>query len=165
MECIDINEGKTGANGVPAAIAGFIGVLFLVFYPLISIIFFVICGIFASITEGVEFDLKTKKYRKYYDLLGLRSGTWKLIPNTLKVNLKLNIESFQVKRWLPRDVRDNDKATERILTFNIILESGERHIVFYEFYKYNHARKALDTISTLLQIPMQDYVQEQMDKR
>jgi hypothetical protein len=165
LDRIDINEGKTGANGVPAAFAGLIGVVMITVNIWVSVIFFVICGIMASVTEGIEFNTTKQKYRKYYDLFSLRTGKWKSIPSATEVDLKLNIKSFFVTRWLPSGPRDSGPARERIITFNIILESENGPVIFYEFYKYEHARKALETISEALKISMQDHVEEQMNER
>jgi hypothetical protein len=162
---IDINEGKTGANGVPAAFAGLLGVVLLTVNFWISVGFFVLCAIMASVTEGVEFDATNKKYRKYYALFKLKTGTWKRIPEAVEVDLKLNIRSFFVTRWLPSGRSDSGPARERIITFNIVMQSSNGNHVFYEFYKYNHARQALETISSIMQIPMQDHVEEQMNER
>jgi len=162
---VDINEGTTGANGVPAAICGFIGVLFLVFYPLIAVFFFLICAIMSMLTEGIEFDTETKQFRKYYDLFGLRSGQWKPLPKMDSLSLKLHVRSFKVKRWLPRSDRDSNFGTESVKTFNLNLVLGNEETVLYEFYKYNHGRKALEALGALMQIPFKDYFQEQIDSR
>lgn len=162
---VDINEGKTGANGVPAAIAGLVGVVMITINIWISIVFFVFCAIMASVTEGIEFNVSKRKYRKYYNLFGLRSGRWKLIPLAHEVVLRLNIEGYYVRRWLPRGARDSKTVQERIITFDIQLEKDSGQEVFYQFYQYQHARKALETISSILQIPMQDHVEEQIESR
>lgn len=165
LDRIDINEGKTGANGVPAAFAGLLGVVLLTLNFWISLGFFGICALMSLVTEGIEFDTTNKRFRKYYGLFKLKTGTWKKIPVAKEVDLKLNIRSFSVTRWLPSGPGESGSARERIITFNIILETITGQQVFYEFYQYNHARKALEAIGTILQIPMQDHVQEQMDER
>lgn len=160
---VDINEGRTGANGVPAAIAGFIGLLFLVYYPLIAFLFFGICAFLATITEGIIIDTKLKRYKKYYRLAGLRTGNWNYFKNVEAIELKLNIDSVRVTRWLPSG-RSNESgyATEKSSTFNILLKEDQNIEVLYEFYKYKHALKALDTISELFDIEKRDYFKEQL---
>lgn len=162
---IDINEGKTGANGVPAAFAGLLGVVLLTVNFWISVGFFVLCAIMASVTEGVEFDATNKKYRRYYALFTLKTGSWKRIPEAVEVDLKLNIRSFFVRRWLPSGRSDSGPARERIITYNIVLETSRGQYVFYEFYKYKHAKLAMETIGSIMQIRMQDHVEEQMNER
>lgn len=162
---IDINEGKTGANGVPAAFAGLIGVVLITIDFRISLVFFGICALMSLVTEGVELDTTNKRFRKYYALFKLKTGSWKRIPPAKEADLKLNIRSFFVKRWLPSGPGDSDSVRERIITFNIILETETGQEVFYEFYKYNHARKALEAIGMMMQIPIQDHVEEQMEER
>lgn len=164
-ERIDINEGKTGANGVPAAFAGLIGVILLTVNFWVSLLFFGICAIMSLVTEGVELDGSKKRYRRYYALFNFKTGSWKSIPRAKEVDLKLNIRSFSVTRWLPSGPGESGSARERIITFNIILETETGQQVFYEFYKYNHARKALEAIGSILNVPMQDHVEEQMEER
>jgi hypothetical protein len=160
---VDINEGRTGANGVPAAIAGFIGLLFLVYSPLIAFMFFGICAFLATITEGIIIDTKLKRYKKYYRLAGLRTGNWNYFKSVECIELKRNIDSVRVTRWLPSG-KSNESAyaTEKSSTFNILLKENGDTEILYEFYKYKHALLALNTISTLLQIEKRDYFEEDL---
>lgn len=164
-ERIDINEGKTGANGLPAAFAGLIGVVLLTVNIWLSVVFFVICAIMSLVTEGLELDSSTKRYRKYYAIFTLKSGTWKKIPDAREVELKLNIRSFSVTRWLPAGPRDKGSVRERIMTFNVLLDTPNGQIIFYEFYRYKDARRALEAISLTLNIPICDHVQEKINER
>jgi hypothetical protein len=83
----------------------------------------------------------------------------------VEVDLKLNIRSFTVTRWLPSGRGDSGPARERIITYNIFLETARGQYVFYEFYKYKHAKLALETIGSIMQIPIQDHIEEQMENR
>lgn len=162
---IDINEGQTGANGVPASIVGLIGLVLLTINFWISLLFFGICVVMASMTEGIEFDRPNKKYRKYYALFSLKSGSWKKLPAANGVALIMNIRSFSVTRWLPSSVRSSGSVRERILTFNIILESFNGQELLYEFYNYNHAKLALEAIGSILDVPSQDHVEVKINER
>jgi hypothetical protein len=158
---VDINEGRTGANGVPAAITGFIGLLFLVYYPLIAFLFFGICAFLATITEGIIIDTKLKRYKKYYGLIGIRVGMWKYFNKAESIQLKRNIDAVRVTRWLPSGKsNESGYATEKSSTFNILLKENGDTEILYEFYKYKHALLALNTISQLLQIEKRDYFEE-----
>lgn len=161
VELIDINEGKTGANGLPAALVGGLGVALLTVNIWISVLCFVLCVLMASVTEGVAFDVTNKKYRKYYALFNWKSGSWKDLPQATQVDLKLHIRSFSVTKWLPKSPKDTGRARERVLTYTISFENSGA--VFYEFNKYVHARKALEALSEILQVPMQDYIEEQLN--
>ncbi len=71
-EHIDISEGTTGSNGVPAAIFGAAGVGLLTVSFVYSVLCFIICALFAGMKEGIEFRSKNKTYRKYFDCFGFR---------------------------------------------------------------------------------------------
>ncbi len=156
---IDINEGLTGSNGFPATLFGFVGIIFLTISFPISILSFVLCGILAGMTEGVEFYRSNKTYRKYYKLFYFRFGKWKSIPLLDFAELKMNIRSVKVTRWLPKSAsyRDQLRVKESLRTFDIELISNSERIKFYEFNSYSNARKTLEALGELCHIPIQDH--------
>jgi len=51
------------------------------------------------------------------------------------------------------------------MTFNVLLDTPNGQIIFYEFYRYKDARRALEAISLTLNIPVCDHVQEKINER
>jgi len=165
-EFIDVNEGSRGSNVVPAAIFGAAGVGLLTVSIFFSVLCFLLCALFASITEGIQFRPSDRSYRKYYDCFGLRIGKWQVLPPALSVELVMRIRKSAVTRWLPRSARYQDQlpVKEKLLTFDIILNTDSEELRFYEFNKYKKARLALLAIQEILKVPVQDHFLEQLNE-
>ena len=166
-EHIDISEGTTGSNGLPAAIFGAAGVALLTVSIGFSLLCFGICILFAGMKEGIEFRRSDKTYRTYYDCFGLRTGKWKTLPIVKSADLIMRIRKTTVTRWLPASARyqDNLPANEKLLTFDILLNTETEEQRFYEFNRYKAARKLLLTLEELLQVPVQDHFLEKLNEK
>ena len=165
-EHIDISEGTTGSNGVPAAIFGAAGVGLLTVSFVYSVLCFIICALFAGMKEGIEFRSKNKTYRKYFDCFGFRIGKWRELPVVRSAELVMRIRKTAVKRWLPASARYQDHlpVKEKLLTFDILLNTETKEQRLYEFNKYKSARKALLALEEILQIPVQDHFLDQLNE-
>ena len=165
-DLVDINEGTTGSNGIFAALFGAAGVGLLTVTTIGSIFCFVICAFLAGITEGVEFRISDRSYRKYYAILGMKIGRWYPILNVKSAELVLRIRKTTSRRFLPKSVKfsDQQRVQESILTFDILLiYSGTEKTRFYEFNTYSKARRTLETIEEIFQIPVKDHYLEQLN--
>lgn len=165
-EHIDISEGTTGSNGLLAAIFGAAGVALLTVSMGFSLLCFGICILFAGMKEGIEFRRSDKTYRTYYDCFGLRTGKWKTLPIVKSAEQIMRTRKTTVTRWLPASARYQDHlpANEKLLTFDILLNTETKEQRLYEFNKYKSARKALLALEEILQIPVQDHFLDQLNE-
>lgn len=158
----DINEGKTGSNGFLAALFGFIGIVLLTVSLPFSILSFVLCIFSAQMTEGLEIKIASREYRKYYELFGLRIGSWRKMICIESVELIPKIRKTRVRRWLPRNVSYSERIphNESILTFELKFKVKDQFVSFYEFNEYKNAYKTLEFIVEQFHLPGVDRFKE-----
>lgn len=154
----DINEGKTGSNGFLATVFGFVGIVLLTVSLPFSILSFVFCIFFAQMTEGLEIKIASREYRKYFDLFGLRIGSWRKMIYIESVELIPKIRKTRVRRWLPRNVSYSERVpyNETTLTYELKFKGKEEFVNFYEFNEYKNAHKTLEFFRKQMNIPVVD---------
>lgn len=152
MKTITISEGKTNALVLPAILILLIGIPFCIFLPLVGIpILLFGLSLFMS-TTGLEIASSGKRYRKYTDYFGMRSGAWVTIDSVVLVELKLSVESTTYQHR-------NSRTTLKSVTYDLFLqdEFGKEQMI-YEFLAYKPAKEALNAFADIKQIEAIDRI-------
>lgn len=103
--------------------------------------------------EGIEFDINSRKFRRYVRRLGMRSGDWKSLDeyNLLCLSAQYNSAG-----------RGSQK--HKMYELNIAREDGDA-VMIKEIPNYTKAREMFDSLLQELSIEGRDFYKEHVEKQ
>ncbi|MBD2716370.1 hypothetical protein KBK19_15120 [Microvirga sp. STR05] len=104
--------------------------------------------------KGIELDLKTRQYRLYTSILGLRMGDWEPLPEVQHVTMKYF--SDLVTSGRPGRIR-TDQAKRYVVMFS--LPNSPQGVVIQQGEEYEAALGLTDALAAALQVEAKVYGQ------
>lgn len=112
----------------------------------------IVCGIsiFFIYKDGSEIDLEIQKYRTFIEVLGLRFGNWKDLPEIEYVSVFSTTESVAIRSRSAEAIVKND-----IIVLNLFY-NGNHRIKGYSTTNKEDAFKVAEQIAGILKIDILD---------
>ena len=111
--------------------------------------------------EGVEFDLKNNKVRKYKNTLGMKRGEWETIDTDSLLCLALQYN--KVSGVSPMGV-SSSSSTGKSYEINLASLDKRNGILIYECKSYTEAKEKLKKLSSKTGIESRDFRKEQLEE-
>lgn len=119
--------------------------------PVVPIPFLILGVIFSLTAKGTLLDLKKRKTKPYVGLLGIKLGTWRVLPELNEIVLTSSNYSQQVHSWVSR----NDVRTKMYRGF--LKGNHDFKLLFSESRDAERVIRDVEQVAAGLNLPAIDY--------
>lgn len=156
----DINEGYTNNLLVHGVFGIILSIPFFFLSILLGILLIALCISLFTTTNGILIDPGKMQYKKYNSWLGFKVGKWQHLSDLNSAKLILSVETVKLINiiTLPRA-----KEAAKSRTFDIVItDSLSNTTLLYDFLTYKNARKALECLSSISGVAIEDKVRDKI---
>lgn len=156
----DINEGFSNNLLVHGVFGIILSIPFFFLSILLGVLLVALSISLFTTTNGILIDTGKMEYKKYNGWFGFKVGKWQHLSNLNSAKLILSVETVKLINiiTLPRA-----KEAAKSRTFDIVLTDNLNNTtLLYDFLTYKNARKALECLSAIPGIVIEDKVRDKI---
>lgn len=128
------------------AVLAILGLVMLLITGSLMALIFIVIGLGLNVAEGSEINLSANTFRTFYSLFGLKTGSWKSIPNFEYVSVFKTKESQTVRVVTAETTQKYD-----VILVNLFYNRN-KHITFYKTTDKKKAFEVADHFKLALNI-------------